>query len=335
MQIKIAINGFGRIGRCLFRSAYLQKRKDIKIVAINSLPPADGCEYYIKYDSNYGKFSLPVTFDKERSMLNCDGDNIQVLVEPNPETIDWEKYDVDVVLECTGKFITLAGAAKHLRPAMQRVIVSAPMKNAPVTIVYGINQHLLNKEHNIISAGSCTTNCLAPIAKILDDQFGIASGHMTTIHAYTNDQSILDSNHSDLRRSRTAAVSMIPTTTGAAKSIGLVIPSLDGKIDGSAIRVPTTVVSLIDFVFLTKKSTTVEEINNLFVDASKNELQDILDTCEEPLVSVDFLGNTASAIVDLNATKALGNNLYRVCAWYDNEFAFATRMLNIAEFWCN
>ncbi|CAK8162534.1 Glyceraldehyde-3-phosphate dehydrogenase [Candidatus Xenohaliotis californiensis] len=332
MRIKIAINGFGRIGRCLLRSACNLKNNKLQVVAINSSTDLDSCAYYAKYDSNYGLLGIPVLINKEQNTLTYGNNTTVVTNYTDPASVPWGDYGVDIVMECTGKFNSYDKASRHLLSGVQKVIISAPAENVEPVIVYGVNHMDIKSKHQVISAASCTTNCLAPVVKTINDVFGIISGHMTTIHSYTNDQSVLDANHKDLRRSRASALSMIPTSTGAAKNIGLVLPELSGKIDGAAIRVPTPTVSMIDFVFVVEKQCSVNRLNEVFVQAAER-LNGVLSTTSDPLVSTDFIGSTFSAIVDLTSTKSIGSNMYRVVAWYDNEYAFATRMLDIAEFW--
>ncbi len=320
MAIKIAINGFGRIGRTVFRRI-LDKHPDLEVKAINDLTDAKTLAHLLKYDSVYGKYEKTFATDK-------------VLAEKDPSKLPWQEMGIDVVLECTGLFTNFEKAKKHLEAGAKKVIISAPSKSPEVAhFVLGVNQEKYNQEKDeIVSMGSCTTNCLAPVAKILDDNFKIESGLMTTIHSYTNDQRLLDLPHKDLRRARSAALSMVPTTTGAVIAVTKTIPELKGKIHGLAIRVPTPVVSLIDFVAKVKKDTTVEEVNQAFKKAAQEELKDILAVENTPLVSVDYRGNPASAIVDSLSTMVQGGNLIKILAWYDNEWGYACRLAEFAEF---
>ena len=320
MAIKIAINGFGRIGRPVFRRI-LDKHPDLEVKAINDLTDAKTLAHLLKYDSVYGKYEKTLATDK-------------VLAEKDPSKLPWREMGIDVVLECTGLFTNFEGAKKHLEAGAKKVIISAPSKSPEVAhFVLGVNQEKYNQEKDeIVSMGSCTTNCLAPVAKVLNDNFSIETGLMTTIHSYTNDQRLLDLPHKDLRRARSAALSMVPTTTGAVIAVAKTIPELKGKIHGLAIRVPTPVVSLIDFVAKVKKDTTVEEVNQAFEKAAQEELKDILAFENTPLVSVDYRGNPASAIVDSLSTIVQGRNLIKILAWYDNEWGYACRLAEFAEY---
>ncbi|MBV0899675.1 MAG: type I glyceraldehyde-3-phosphate dehydrogenase [Wolbachia endosymbiont of Fragariocoptes setiger] len=319
--MRIGINGLGRIGRSILRAIFeIEKYSNqIEVIAVNGSLSAAQHAHLIKYDSVHGKFDGHVSFSESENWLSINGKSFSLYRERNPENIPW---NVDIVLECTGAFNKFEKAVKH---NANRVIISAPVTDSDVTIVYGVNNHMLKKEHKVISAGSCTTNCLAPIVQILHSHLKIKNGFMTTIHSYTNDQNILDGNHKDLCRSRACALSMIPTTTGAAKTIAYIIPELKGKLDGTAVRVPVANVSMVDFKFTVEKETTVKGINEIF----KNTKHDILTVCEEPLVSIDFVHNPFSAIMDLTNTYVTGD-ICRVAAWYDNEWAFALRMLDIA-----
>ncbi|WFW29893.1 MAG: type I glyceraldehyde-3-phosphate dehydrogenase [Wolbachia endosymbiont of Menacanthus eurysternus] len=319
-KIRIGINGLGRIGRSLLRAIFeIEKyNKRIEIISVNGSLNARQHAHLIKYDSTHGKFNGNIDFDEYQNWISINGKKFFLYKKQKPEDIPW---NVDVVFECTGKLNSYAEAIMH---NAKKIIVSAPVLDADVTIIYGVNNNMLKKENKVISAGSCTTNCLAPIVQVLHTNLKIKSGFMTTIHSYTNDQNILDSNHTDLRRARACGLSIIPTTTGAAKTIGFIIPKLKGKLDGIAIRVPTSNVSMIDFKFIAEKKTTVEKINEIF----KNSVNDILSVCEEPLVSVDFIHNPYSAIIDLASTYVTGD-IYRIAAWYDNEWAFSLRMLDI------
>ncbi|MFA6145921.1 MAG: type I glyceraldehyde-3-phosphate dehydrogenase [Patescibacteria group bacterium] len=328
-MIKIAINGFGRIGRPSFRIA--SKSKNIEIVAINDLTDTKTLAHLLQYDSLYGKFDKKVSEDGKN--LIVDGKKIPVFAEKDPALLPWKKLGVDVVLECTGFFTDYQGAKKHLEAGAKRVIISAPPKNSDIpTYVLGVNEEKFDsKKDFIISNGSCTTNCLAPIAKILNDNFKIKRGFMTTIHSYTNDQRLLDLPHKDLRRTRAAAENMIPTTTGATKSVAVVIPDLAGKLDGISLRVPTPVVSVVDFICSVEKATTIAEVNNKFIAATKGKLKGILNTSDELLVSSDFRGDSHSAIVDLPLTM-VKDDLIKVMAWYDNEWAYSCRYVEMAEY---
>ncbi|MDE5062352.1 type I glyceraldehyde-3-phosphate dehydrogenase [Wolbachia endosymbiont of Drosophila tsacasi] len=321
MTIRVGINGLGRIGRGILRAIFEieEYSKQIEVVAVNGSLSAKQHAHLIKYDSVHGKFSGDIDFKESQNWLSINGKKFSLYRERSPENIPW---NVDVILECTGAFNKHEEATRH---NAEKVIVSAPVPDADVTIVYGVNNDMLKKEHKVISAGSCTTNCLAPIVKVLHSNLGIKSGFMTTIHAYTNDQNILDGNHKDLRRARACGLSMVPTTTGAAKTIGSVIPELKGKLDGTAIRVPVSNVSMVDFKFIADKKATAEAINEMF----KNQDSSVFSICTEPLVSIDFVHNPYSAIVDLTGTYVTGD-ICRVAAWYDNEWAFSLRMLDIA-----
>jgi len=326
MTIKVAINGFGRIGRNVLRALYESNhRESIQVVAINDLGSADINAHLLKYDSVHGHFNPEVT--NTDSHLQVNNDSIAIFSERNPEKLPWNKLGVDVVYECTGIFNSRDKASMHITAGAQKVIISAPASDADATIVYGINHHILTKEHQIISNASCTTNCLAPIAKPINDALGIQQGLMTTIHSYTNDQKLSDVYHSDLYRARSATQSMIPTKTGAAGAVGLVLPELNGKLDGMAVRVPTINVSLVDFSFYTKKLTTIEEVNSIIQTASAGPLKGVLQCNSLPLVSIDYNHNPASSIFDMNQTKVNGN-LVKVMSWYDNEWGFSNRMLD-------
>ncbi len=326
---KIAINGFGRIGRPALKVAL--ENSNLEIVAINDLTDTKTLAHLLKYDSNYGIYEKDVAYNDEHIII--DGKQIKVFAQKDPELLPWKDLKVDVVLECTGFFRNSEGAGKHLKAGAKKVIISAPPKSEGInTFVLGVNEEKYDpKKDNIISNASCTTNCLAPVVKVLNDSLGIEKGVMTTIHSYTNDQKILDLPHKDLRRGRAAAMSIIPTTTGAAKAVIQTIPELEGKLDGMAMRVPTPVVSIVDFVATLKKSTSVEEVNNLFKEASENNLKNILAVSEEELVSMDFKMNEFSSIVDLPLTM-VNEDLVKICAWYDNEFGYTCRLIDMAEF---
>ena len=329
MSIKIGINGFGRIGRMVLRSIIENNMKDLDVVAINNRSNSEISSFLLKYDTIHGELKAKIKHSEKAIEIN--GKKISIINETEISNIDWKKHDVNVVLECTGKFNTKEKSSLHIKSGAKKVLVSAPCKGA-TNVVFGVNQKILKKTDQIISAASCTTNCLAPVAKVMNDSFGIERGFMTTIHSYTTDQRLLDNSHKDLRRARSAANSMIPTTTGATKSLGDVIPDLKGKVEGVSIRVPTPNVSLVEFVFSSKKNITIEEINSSFQKASKSELKKILDTTDQPLVSSDFNHNSHSAIVDLSLTKVVENKMAKVSAWYDNEWGFACRMCDLANY---
>ena len=329
MAIKIGINGFGRIGRMVLRSIIENKRKDIEVVAINNRSNAEVSSFLLAHDTIHG--SLKNKISHSGQSISVDGRKISMIQENEISNINWQKYKVDVVLECTGKFNSKEKSAQHLNSGVKKVLVSAPCKGAN-NIVFGVNHKSLNAKDEVISAASCTTNCLAPVAKVLNDNFVIERGFMTTIHSYTTDQRLLDNSHKDLRRARAAANSMIPTTTGATKSLGDVIPKLKGKVEGISIRVPTPNVSLVEFVFSSGKNLTIEKINDAFIKASKSELKDALSVNNKPLVSSDFNHNPHSSIVDLSLTKVVENKMAKVSAWYDNEWGFACRMCDLANY---
>ena len=329
MTIKIGINGFGRIGRMALRSIIEQNRKDLEVVAINNKGNAEISSFLLANDTIHGKLKSKINHLEKA--INVDGKKINMIHETEISKIDWKKYKVNVVLECTGKFNTKEKSSQHINAGANKVIVSAPCKGAK-NIIFGVNEKNLKSSDQVISAASCTTNCLAPVAQVLNEDFGIERGFMTTIHSYTADQRLLDNSHKDLRRARSASNSMIPTTTGATKSLGDVIPALKGKIEGISIRVPTPNVSLIEFVFSSSKNLTAEGINNSFIKASKSKLKNILETNNEPLVSSDFNHNSHSAIVDLPLTKVIENKMAKVSAWYDNEWGFASRMCDLANY---
>lgn len=332
MTIKVAINGYGRIGRNILRALYEANRnKDIQIVAINDLGNVQTNAHLTRYDSTHGKF--PGTVAVEGDYLVVNGDRIRVVAERDPKKLPWGDLKVDVVYECTGLFTTREKAGMHLEAGAKKVIISAPAgKEVDATIVYGVNHLTLKASDTIISNASCTTNCLAPLVKPLHEKLGVVHGLMTTIHSYTNDQVLVDSYHSDLHRARSATQSMIPTKTGAAAAVGLVLPELNGKLDGFAMRVPTVNVSVVDFTFQAKRETNVAEINQIIKNASETDLKNILCYNEEPLVSIDFNHNPASSIFDATQTKVIGN-LVKVLSWYDNEWGFSNRMLDVTEAW--
>ena len=333
MPIKIAINGFGRIGRPVFRRI-LDNHPNLEVVAINDLTDTKTLAHLLKYDSVYGIYQKPVKFTEKELLLDGtrEGERVMVLAETDPSKLPWKKLGIDIVLECTGRFTDYEGAKKHLEAGAKKVIISAPGKGT-LSFILGVNEEKYDsKKDDVIDVGSCTTNCLAPVAKVLNDNFEIVKGFMSTIHSYTNDQKILDLAHKDLRRARAAALNIIPTTTGAAKAIGKVIPELKGKFDGIAFRVPTPTVSVLDLICEVKKKTTAEEVNYVFKKASqKKEFQGILGIEDAPLVSSDYIGNSFSAIVDAPLTMAI-DNLVKVVAWYDNEWGYACRLAEFAEF---
>ena len=328
MTIKVAINGFGRIGRNILRAHYeTGKKHGFEIVAINDLGNAQTNAHLLKYDTAHGKFGGTVVVEGENMVVN--GDRIRVVAQRNPAELPWRDLGVDVVLECTGLFTTKEKASAHIKSGAKKVIISAPGgKDVDATIVYGVNHKVLKAADTVISNASCTTNCLAPLVKALHDRIGVVSGLMTTIHSYTNDQVLTDVYHEDLRRARSATQSMIPTKTGAAAAVGLVLPELNGKLDGYSIRVPTINVSIVDLVFTAKRATTVEEVNQACKTASETDLKGILTYNTEPLVSVDFNHNPASSIFDATLTKVSEGTLVKVSAWYDNEWGFSNRMLD-------
>ena len=329
MSIKVGINGFGRIGRMVLRSIIENNRKDLEVVAINNRGNSEISSFLLKHDTIHGKLKAKV--DHSEKAIQINGKKINLIRETEISKIDWKKYNVNVVLECTGKFNTKEKSSQHINSGAKKVLVSAPCKGA-INIVFGVNQKILKKNDEVIAAASCTTNCLAPVAKVINDDFGIERGFMTTIHSYTTDQRLLDNSHKDLRRARSAPNSMIPTTTGATKSLADVIPDLKGKVEGVSIRVPTPNVSLIEFIFSSKKDMTAEKINNSFIKASKSELKNILDTNNEQLVSSDFNHDPHSSIVDLSLTKVVDKKMAKVSAWYDNEWGFANRMCDLAVY---
>ncbi|MFB1479674.1 type I glyceraldehyde-3-phosphate dehydrogenase [Corallococcus sp. RDP092CA] len=330
MAIKLAINGFGRIGRCILRAA-LSRKEDLEIVAINDLDKPSALAHLFKYDSVHRTWPGEVSHTDKGIVVN--GKEIAVTAEKDPSVLPWKSMNVDVVLECTGRFTARDAAAKHLAAGAKKVIISAPAKGPDMTIAYGINQNEYDPaRHHIISNASCTTNCLAPIAKVLVDNFGVEKGLMTTVHSYTNDQRILDLTHEDMRRARAAALSMIPTSTGAAKAIGEVIPSLKGKMHGISVRVPTPNVSLVDLTVNTTKKVTPEEVIKAMRDAANGPLKGVLEFSDAQTVSVDYNGNPHSAIFDATNCFVMGDNLLKVMAWYDNEWGFSNRMVDTAKF---
>ena len=328
MTLKVAINGFGRIGRNILRAIVESGRTDIEVVAINDLGPVETNAHLLRYDSVHGRF--PHAVSVEGDTINVGRGKIKVTAIKDPAQLPHKAMGIDIALECTGIFTARDKAAAHLAAGAKRVIISAPGDNADLTVVYGVNHHKLTKDHLVVSNASCTTNCLAPVAKVLNDAVGIDHGFMTTIHSYTGDQPTLDTMHKDLYRARAAALSMIPTTTGAAKAVGLVLPELKGKLDGSAIRVPTPNVSVVDFKFVAKRVTSVEEINNAIKAAAKGALKDILGFTDQPNVSSDFNHDSRSSIFHLDQTKVMEGNFVRVLSWYDNEWGFSNRMADTA-----
>lgn len=326
-RVKVGINGFGRIGRVLFRAGF----EDLDIVGINNLGDAHTAAHLLKYDSTHGTFKADVKHDEKSITVN--GKRIPLSAEKDPAKIPWKEWGCDIVLECTGAFKKKEDFMKHIEGGAKRVMVSAPAPGADLTIVYGINHTNYDpSKHHVISNASCTTNCLAPLAKVMNDSFGIERGLMTTIHSFTNDQRVLDAPHSDLRRARTATTSMIPTTTGAAKAVAMVLPELEGRLDGTSVRVPTQNVSLVDLTFTSKKEMTVESINQALTEASKGSLKGILAVEAEPLVSIDFNGNPYSSIIDLDSTMVTGKHFAKVFSWYDNETGFSNRMIDLAKY---
>jgi glyceraldehyde 3-phosphate dehydrogenase len=328
MKIKVGINGMGRIGRMIVRSIIENDNSNLEIKHINNRANSETCSTLLKYDSIHGKFNAEISFDEKNLIINKN--KITFSQESNLENINWKKYDVEYVFECTGKFNSKDKLLSHLNNGAKKVIVSAPCKNADKTIVFGVNETELKMNDNIISAASCTTNCLAPVANILNKNFEIEKGFMTTIHAFTTDQRILDNSHKDPRRARSASQSIVPTSTGASKTIGEIIPSLKGKLEGVAMRVPTPNVSLVELVFCTKKDLSIEKINSAFQNFS--EKSKILEITHEKLVSIDFNHNSASSIVDASLTNVVGKNMGKISAWYDNEWGFSNRMCDIAEY---
>jgi len=330
MKIKVGINGMGRIGRMIVRSIVENNSSNFEIKHINNRTNVEICSNLLKYDSIHGKFNAEVKFDQNNIIINKN--KISYRQETDLNKINWKKFGVDYIFECTGKFNSKDKLIPHLKNGAKKVIVSAPCKNADKTIVYGVNEKEIKKEDKIISAASCTTNCLAPVAYILNENFGIDKGFMTTIHAFTSDQRILDNSHKDPRRARSASQSIIPTSTGASKTIGEIIPSLKGKLQGIAMRVPTPNVSLIELVFCSNKDLSIEKINSAFKKFIKNQNKKIIEITDEKLVSIDFNHNPASSIIDASLTNVVGKNMGKISAWYDNEWGFSNRMCDLAEF---
>jgi glyceraldehyde 3-phosphate dehydrogenase len=328
-MIKVAINGFGRIGRPSFKIAF--SKENLEVVAINDLTDIQTAAHLLKYDSSYGKYNKEIVVDEKLSELIVNGTRIKYFSEPDPEKLPWKDLEVDVVLECTGVFNEKEEAEKHIRAGAKKVILSAPPKKDDVPVyLIGVNEFEYKEEENIISNGSCTTNCLAPMIRVLDENFGVEKGFMTTIHSYTNDQRLLDLPHKDIRRARGAALNIIPTTTGAAKTVGKAMKNLAENLDGISLRVPTPVVSVVDFICNVKKETSIDEVNEAFREASQNELREILEVSNEKLVSMDFKGNPASAIVDLDLTMVNGK-LVKVVGWYDNEWGYSNRLVEMVQ----
>ncbi|MDC3091907.1 type I glyceraldehyde-3-phosphate dehydrogenase [Rickettsiales bacterium] len=329
MKIKIAINGFGRIGRLTLRALLESKNKDFEIVAVNDIGDLESNIHLLKYDSVHGKLIDEIKNESNAFFIN--GKKINFFSERNPSDLPWKKLNIDLVIESTGIFTEKKLATKHIEAGSKKVLISAPSKNPDITVVYGVNDNMIKDNHLIVSNGSCTTNCLAPIAFLIEKNIGIKSGYMTTIHSVTGDQNTIDTFHKDLRRARNAALSMIPTSTGAAKAVGEVLPSLKGKLDGSAVRVPTANVSLIDFCFQSEKETTAEEINELLTQASHSNFKNILEVTNEDLVSCDFNHNPNSSILDSKGTKVINSNFCRILSWYDNEWGFSNRLLDVSK----
>jgi glyceraldehyde 3-phosphate dehydrogenase len=328
MSVRVAINGFGRIGRNVLRAIIEAQRKDIAVVAINDLAPVETNAHLLRYDSVHGRFPANVTVSGDT--IDCGTGPIKVTAIRDPAQLPWKDLDVDVALECTGIFTSKEKAAAHLKAGAKRVLVSAPADGVDLTVVYGVNHDKLTTDHLVVSNASCTTNCLAPVAKVLNDAIGIEKGFMTTVHAYTNDQPSLDQVHKDLYRARAAALSMIPTSTGAAKAVGLVLPELAGKLDGVAIRVPTPNVSVIDFKFVAKRATSKDEVNSAVKRACEQQLKGILGYTESPNVSIDFNHDSRSSVFHMDQTKVMDGTLVRVMSWYDNEWGFSNRMADTA-----
>lgn len=334
MALRVGINGFGRIGRPVFKIAQEKFGKDAEIVLINDLTDPKTLAHLLKYDSTYGVYGGDVKAKEHSIVVN--GKEVEICAETKPENIKWGEYGVDVVIESTGRFTSKESAMAHVAGGAKKVIISAPAKNEDITVVMGVNEDKYDPEkHVVISNASCTTNCLAPVAKVLHENFGIVKGLMNTIHSYTNDQRILDQPHSDLRRSRAAALSIIPTTTGAAKAVSLVLPELKGKLTGLSMRVPTPTVSVVDLVCDLEKNVTVDEVNAALKRAAENELKGILEYCEEPLVSIDFKGNPHSSILDALSTMVIQDNMVKIISWYDNEWGYSNRIVDLIKYMAN
>lgn len=330
MTLRIAINGFGRIGRMVMRAFAEQAPNDMEIVAINDLTPLDVSAHLFEYDSVHGRYAKPVSHGED--WMDVGFRKMQYLKVADPTKLPWKDLNIDIVFECSGRFTDRSDAAKHLDAGAKRVLVSAPSKDADITVVYGVNHQKISADHTVISNASCTTNCLAPLASVLQETVGILRGYMSTIHAYTGDQKLVDTGHSDVRRARAGAMSMIPTSTGAAKALGLVIPELKGKLDGSSIRVPTPNVSVVDFKFDAAKATTINEINDAMKKASESgALQGVLGYNTKPLVSIDFNHTPASSTFDATQTQVVDGTFVRILSWYDNEWGFSNRMVDVAR----
>jgi glyceraldehyde 3-phosphate dehydrogenase len=331
MPVRVGINGFGRVGRQVFKAIRDYHGSALEVVAVNDLTDPRTNAHLLKYDSNYGVF--PAHIEAREDAILVDGQTVKVLAERDPGSIPWDKFGVEIVVEATGRFTDAQKAVAHTQAGVKKVIITAPAKNEDLTVVLGVNEEMYDRhKHTVISNASCTTNCIAPVVKVLHDNFGIEKGFMTTIHAYTNDQVILDTVHKDLRRARAAALNIIPTTTGAARAVTLVMPALKGRLDGMAFRVPTPTVSVCDFVATLEKTITKEEANQAFKDAASESLRGILEYTEEPLVSSDFKGNPASSIVDGLSTMVLAGNMVKVLAWYDNEWGYACRTADLCSY---
>lgn len=329
MTITVAINGFGRIGRLVMRAIAERTDHNLKIVAINDLGSAEDNAHLFKYDSVHGRF--PGSVEAASDSITIDGHKIKIFAKANPEELPWKDLGIDIVLECSGHFTSKESASKHLTAGAKKVLISAPADNVDLTVVYGVNHDQIKPDHTVISNASCTTNCLAPVASELHKALGIVHGYMTTIHAYTGDQRLVDTLHKDLRRARAAAVSLIPSSTGAARAVGLVLPELKGKLDGTAIRVPTPNVSMVDFKFVSKKSTTPDEINAIMTKASQENLKGVLEINNAPCVSIDFNHDPASSTFDVTQTQVVDGTFCRVLSWYDNEWGFSNRMIDTCQ----
>ena len=329
MTINVAINGFGRIGRLTFRALLESTYDDISIIAINDLADINSIVHLLKYDSVHQSLQNKINYDNKSIFVN--GKETQLFSVTDPENLPWKDLNIDLVIESTGIFTSREKASKHLKAGAKKVLISAPSVDADITVVFGVNEQNIDPKHKIISNGSCTTNCLTPIVYAIEKEIGIINGYMTTVHSVTGDQNTIDTFHKDLRRARNSSLSMIPTSTGAAKAVSEVLPSMKGKLDGSAIRVPTANVSLIDFCFYTQKNTSTDEINNILINYSNNYLKNIISVNSEPLVSTDFNHNPHSSIVDLTETKVLGKNFCRILSWYDNEWGFSNRLLDVTK----
>jgi glyceraldehyde 3-phosphate dehydrogenase len=330
MAVKVAINGFGRIGRMILRAWLESGRKDLEIVAINDLAEMETSLHLLKYDSVHGILNQDISFQGDKIIIGKK--EVFLMSEADPKKLNWKKQNIDIVFECTGRFTSKESASVHLKGGAKKVLISAPGTEVDNTIVYGVNHETLKPSHTVVSNASCTTNCMAPVAMVLDNFFGIESGFMTTIHAYTSDQRLIDTAHKDLRRARAAGLSMIPTSTGAGRSVGEVLPQLKGKLDGTAVRVPVPNVSMVDFVFSSKKPLTIAEINNAVSGAADGKLKGVLQVESKPLVSTDFNHNPHSSIFDLTQTNIVGDKMGRVVAWYDNEWGFSNRMMDTAVY---